>query len=45
MFWLDIASRVDAHIVAGIVIPALIVAGLFGAIAICVECTRNDGGF
>lgn len=45
MFWLDIVSRVDAQIVAGIVLPAVIVAGLFGAIAICVECTRNEGGF
>lgn len=45
MFWFDIVSRVDMQVVAGIVLPALILAGLFGAIAICIECTRNEGGF
>lgn len=45
MFWFDIVSRVDWHIVAGIVAPALVFAGVAGAVAICLECTRDEGGF
>lgn len=45
MFWLNIVSRIDWQIVGGIVAPALVLAGVFGAVAICIECTRDEGGF
>lgn len=35
----------DWSIALNIVAPALILAGVFGAVAICIECTRDEGGF